>query len=99
MIRLSASERIEIMNKKKKIIQLTEGILLCCVIVVMTLLCIGIIKKEVKNTKGKLTETIGWYRIQDNKKVQVDLNQKIKADPQGNLYYIMIRLPRNTKDI
>ena len=71
------------MNKKKKIIQLTEGILLCCVIVVMTLLCIGIIKKEVKNTKGKLTETIGWYRIQDNKKVQVDLNQKIKADPQG----------------
>ena len=73
------------MNKKKKIIQLTEGILLCCVIVVMTLLCIGIIKKEVKNTKGKLTETIGWYRIQDNKKVQVDLNQKIKADPQGKL--------------
>ena len=73
------------MNKKKKIIQLTEGILLCCVIVVMTLLCIGIIKKEVKNTKGKLTETTGWYRIQDNKKVQVDLNQKIKADPQGKL--------------
>lgn len=25
-------------------------------------------KKEVKNTKGKLTETTGWYRIQDNKK-------------------------------
>ena len=73
------------MNKKKKIIQLTEGILLCCVIVVMTLLCIGIIKKEVKNTKGKLTETIGWYRIQDNKKVQVDLNQKIKTDTQGKL--------------
>lgn len=56
------------MDKKKRLIQLTEGILLCCVIVVMTLLCIGIIKKEVKNTKGKLTETIGWYRIQDNKK-------------------------------
>ena len=73
------------MDKKKRLIQLTEGILLCCVIVVMTLLCIGIIKKEVKNTKGKLTETIGWYRIQDNKKVQVDLNQKIKADPQGKL--------------
>ena len=73
------------MNKKKKIIQLTEGILLCCVIVVMTLLCIGIIKKEVKNTKGKLTETTGWYRIQDNKKVQVDLNQKIKTDTQGKL--------------
>ena len=73
------------MNKKKRLIQLTEGILLCCVIVVMTLLCIGIIKKEVKNTKGKLTETTGWYRIQDNKKVQVDLNQKIKADPQGKL--------------
>lgn len=53
------------MDKKKRLIQLTEGILLCCVIVVMTLLCIGIIKKEVKNTKGKLTETIGWYRIQD----------------------------------
>jgi len=73
------------MDKKKRLIQLTEGILLCCVIVVMTLLCIGIIKKEVKNTKGKLTETTGWYRIQDNKKVQVDLNQKIKADPQGKL--------------
>ena len=73
------------MDKKKRLIQLTEGMLLCCVIVVMTLLCIGIIKKEVKNTKGKLTETIGWYRIQDNKKVQVDLNQKIKADPQGKL--------------
>lgn len=73
------------MDKKKKLIQLTEGMLLCCVIVVMTLLCIGIIKKEVKNTKGKLTETTGWYRIQDNKKVQVDLNQKIKADPQGKL--------------
>ena len=73
------------MDKKKRLIQLTEGILLCCVIVVMTLLCIGIIKKEVKNTKGKLTETIGWYRIQDNKKVQVDLNQKIKADPQRKL--------------
>ena len=73
------------MDKKKRLIQLTEGILFCCVIVVMTLLCIGIIKKEVKNTKGKLTETIGWYRIQDNKKVQVDLNQKIKADPQGKL--------------
>lgn len=57
------------MDKKKRLIQLTEGILLCCVIVVMTLLCIGIIKKEVKNTKGKLTETTGWYRIQDNKKV------------------------------
>mgnify|MGYP000320270653 FL=1 len=56
------------MDKKKRLIQLTEGILLCCVIVVMTLLCIGIIKKEVKNTKGKLTETTGWYRIQDNKK-------------------------------
>ena len=69
------------MDKKKRLIQLTEGMLLCCVIVVMTLLCIGIIKKEVKNTKGKLTETTGWYRIQDNKKVQVDLNQKIKADP------------------
>ena len=61
------------MDKKKRLIQLTEGILLCCVIVVMTLLCIGIIKKEVKNTKGKLTETTGWYRIQDNKKVQVDM--------------------------
>ena len=73
------------MDKKKRLIQLTEGILLCCVIVVMTLLCIGIIKKEVKNTKGKLTETTGWYRIQDNKKVQVDLNQKIKADTQGKL--------------
>ncbi len=73
------------MDKKKKIIQLTEGVLLCCVIFVMTLLCIGIIKKEVKNTKGKLTETTGWYRIQDNKKVQVDLNRKIKADPQGKL--------------
>ena len=73
------------MDKKKRLIQLTEGILLCCVIVVMTLLCIGIIKKEVKNTKGKLTETIGWYRIQDNKKVQVDLNQKIKTDTQGKL--------------
>lgn len=73
------------MDKKKRLIQLTEGMLLCCVIVVMTLLCIGIIKKEVKNTKGKLTETTGWYRIQDNKKVQVDLNQKIKADPQGKL--------------
>ena len=73
------------MDKKKRLIQLTEGILLCCVIVVMTLLCIGIIKKEVKNTKGKLTQTTGWYRIQDNKKVQVDLNQKIKADPQGKL--------------
>ena len=68
------------MDKKKKLIQLTEGMLLCCVIVVMTLLCIGIIKKEVKNTKGKLTETTGWYRIQDNKKVQVDLNQ----NPQGS---------------
>ena len=44
------------MDKKKRLIQLTEGILLCCVIVVMTLLCIGIIKKEVKNTKGKLTD-------------------------------------------
>ena len=85
------------MDKKKRLIQLTEGMLLCCVIVVMTLLCIGIIKKEVKNTKGKLTETTGWYRIQDNKKVQVDLNQKIKADTQGNLYYIMIRSPRNTR--
>ena len=42
-------------------------------------------KKRGKNTKGKLTETTGWYRIQDNKKVQVDLNQKIKADPQGKL--------------
>lgn len=73
------------MDKKKRLIQLTEGMLLCCVIVVMTLLCIGIIKKEVKNTKGKLTETIGWYRIQDNKKVQVDLNQKIKTDTQGKL--------------
>ena len=73
------------MDKKKRLIQLTEGMLLCCVIVVMTLLCIGIIKKEVKNTKGKLTETTGWYRIQDNKKVQVDLNQKIKADTQGKL--------------
>ena len=73
------------MDKKKRLIQLTEGILLCCVIVVMTLLCIGIIKKEVKNTKGKLTETTGWYRIQDNKKVQVDLNQKIKTDTQGKL--------------
>lgn len=73
------------MDKKKRLIQLTEGMLLCCVIVVMTLLCIGIIKKEVKNTKGKLTETTEWYRIQDNKKVQVDLNQKIKADPQGKL--------------
>ena len=51
------------MDKKKKLIQLTEGMLLCCVIVVMTLLCIGIIKKEVKNTKGKLTETTGWYRM------------------------------------
>ena len=39
------------MDKKKRLIQLTEGILFCCVIVVMTLLCIGIIKKEVKNTK------------------------------------------------
>ena len=73
------------MDKKKRLIQLTEGILLCCVIVVMTLLCIGIIKKEVKNTKGKLTETTGWYRIQDNKKVQVDLNQKIKTDTQEKL--------------
>lgn len=73
------------MDKKKRLIQLTEGMLLCCVIVVMTLLCIGIIKKEVKNTKGKLTETTGWYRIQDNKKVQVDLNQKIKTDTQGKL--------------
>ena len=74
------------MDKKKKLIQLTEeGMLLCCVIVVMTLLCIGIIKKEVKNTKRKLTETTWWYRIQDNKKVQVDLNQKIKADSQGKL--------------
>ena len=73
------------MDKKKRLIQLTEGILLCCVIIVMTLLCIGIIKKEVKNTKGKLTETTGWYRIQDNKKVQVDLNQKIKTDTQGKL--------------
>lgn len=73
------------MDKKKRLIQLTEGMLLCCVIVVMTLLCIGIIKKEVKNTKGKLTQTTGWYRIQDNKKVQVDLNQKIKTDPQGKL--------------
>lgn len=73
------------MDKKKRLIQLTEGILLCCVIVVMTLLCIGIIKKEVKNTKGKLTQTTGWYRIQDNKKVQVDLNQKIKTDTQGKL--------------
>ena len=88
------------MDKKKRLIQLTEGILLCCVIVVMTLLCIGIIKKEVKNTKGKLTETIGWYRIQDNKKVQVDLNQKIYFPSLlENLYYIMIRSPRNTKDI
>lgn len=42
------------MDKKKRLIQLTEGILLCCVIVVMTLLCIGIIKKEVKNTKRKI---------------------------------------------
>ena len=50
------------MDKKKRLIQLTEGILLCCVIVVMTLLCIGIIKKEVKNTKGKLTETTGWQK-------------------------------------
>lgn len=73
------------MDKKKRLIQLTEGMLLCCVIVVMTLLCIGIIKKEVKNTKGKLTQTTGWYRIQDNKKVQVDLNQKIKTDTQGKL--------------
>ena len=73
------------MDKKKRLFQLTEGMLLCCVIVVMTLLCIGIIKKEVKNTKGKLTQTTGWYRIQDNKKVQVDLNQKIKTDTQGKL--------------
>lgn len=73
------------MDKKKRLIQLTEGMLLCCVIVIMTLLCIGIIKKEVKNTKGKLTQTTGWYRIQDNKKVQVDLNQKIKTDTQGKL--------------
>ena len=73
------------MDKKKRLIQLTEGMLLCCVIVVMTLLCIGIIKKEVKNTKGKLTQTTGWYRIQDKKKVQVDLNQKIKTDTQGKL--------------
>lgn len=51
------------MDKKKRLIQLTEGMLLCCVIVIMTLLCIGIIKKEVKNTKGKLIETTGWYRI------------------------------------
>ena len=51
------------MDKKKKLIQLTEGMLLCCVIVVMTLLCIGIIKKEVKNTKGKLTETTGCYLL------------------------------------
>lgn len=41
------------MNKKKKIIQLTEGILLCCVIVVMTLLCIGIIKRG-KEYKRKI---------------------------------------------
>ena len=39
------------MDKKKRLIQLTEGMLLCCVIVVMTLLCIGIIKKEVKNKR------------------------------------------------
>lgn len=61
------------MDKKKRLIQLTEGILLCCVIVVMTLLCIGIIKKEVKNTKGKLTETTGWYRIQENKPFEQNL--------------------------
>lgn len=34
------------MDKKKRLIQLTEGILLCCVIVVMTLLCIGSIEKD-----------------------------------------------------
>ena len=40
------------MDKKKKLIQLTEGMLLCCVIVVMTLLCIGIIKKDKSELKG-----------------------------------------------
>ena len=88
------------MDKKKRLIQLTEGILLCCVIVVMTLLCIGIIKKEVKNTKGKLTETTGWYRIQDNKKSASRSKSEDKRQiRKENLYYIMIRSPRNTKDI
>ena len=42
------------MDKKKRLIQLTEGILLCCVIVVMTLLCIGINKKRGKEYKRKI---------------------------------------------
>ena len=42
------------MNKKKKIIQLTEGILLCCVIVVMTLSLHRDHKKRGKEYKRKI---------------------------------------------
>lgn len=42
-------------------------------------------KKRGKEYKRKINIDNWWYRIQDNKKVQVDLNQKIKTDTQGKL--------------